>query len=585
MRGTALLIFFFFPILIHAQSVKQIEKLGADAFSNGKYMEAADVYQQLMEIQPFTSEFVLNYAHSCRLSFSYDNAIKAYKEYLSLENNPSQDAYYWLADLLTIKKGCQYALKYYRKFVANNCCTPEYEKALDVLRSCDKKYKPDLVVVADLHPVSQLWPEYAPVKLNNGLVYSAYEAPVAGHVNYSKLQVSSSDIRLLKFVTAFNQAGENVSAFAFTPDSSVVYSSVCTFNADKTNCRLLLGKIVSDSVVFDSLEYVNASQPYVSKWGQDTVLFFSSDMSGGYGRMDLWKVRLENNKPSGQPENLGSQVNSVFDEITPFYDNQRNLLYYSTDRSQWGGFEIYSYSVDSSRSIRLPEPYNSTYNDMYYSYDGDSSVWVSNRKPIYIDGFQMYLNDIYTAFVDLPEVKENAMQMQKDSAQKMLDSLLPLFVYFDNDMPDPKSTDTSTYANYYMLGEQLLGKYDEYLGQNNKDSVAALFSEIGSSLQSLESLSEYLNSQLSKGLTVKLLIKAYTSTSSSADYNLKLAKRRNASLINYFLAYQQGTLSQYYGRSLYIEQLPVGETADRETSPFDVQSLKQRRVELYFVID
>lgn len=583
MRYFFIIFFSCTSLFLQSQSLLQSADMAQKAFEEGDYVTAADIFQHLMDAQPFTSEFILNYADACRLAFSYDNAIDAYETYLKAEPKPAADAYFWLAELITIKKGCKYALKYYREYQSLACCSPEFEKAQNIITSCDKKYRPQAVEKTNQPHFNSDLPEYAPVLSESGMIYSCY--PTMGEISKTKLCANTADSSLIRIIEAFNKAGENQSGLCFTPDSLFVYSSSCIYQDREKRCRLLYSKVNGNKFEIDSLPFSNASQPHISVQNSDTLLYFISDNYGSIGGMDIWKVKLANGLPSGNPENMGEHINTVFNEISPFFDRQRNELYYSSDRGPWGGFEIYRFNFDSLQNTRLPEPYNSNYNDLYFSFYKDTAIWISNRKAVEIDDFRMYLNDIYTAPIRLPEPKQRIIERQKDSAQQVLDSLLPLYVYFDNDMPDPRSNDSSTFANYYALGQQLLLNKAVYDQKNTGDSISLFFSEVESSLYKLEQVSQYILEQLSKGLKVKLLIKAYTSASSSEEYNYKLAKRRNASLINYFLAYRQGALSLHYGRNLHIKQLPVGEAKLAETEPYSLEALKQRRVELYFLLD
>lgn len=87
------------------------------------------------------------------------------------------------------------------------------------------------------------------------------------------------------------------------------------------------------------LDWVEKGVAYVHPTiAKDTWLIFSSDREGGYGGMDLWKMNL--NSDQGEPINLGSEVNSTYDELYPA--EAGDSLYFVTndpDRS-FGGLDI-----------------------------------------------------------------------------------------------------------------------------------------------------------------------------------------------------------------------------------------------------
>ena len=59
--------------------------------------------------------------------------------------------------------------------------------------------------------------------------------------------------------------------------------------------------------------------------------------------MDIWLSMIDNNGNFGVPINAGSRINSSADEITPFFNQLENKLYFSSNRKGGaGGFDVYS---------------------------------------------------------------------------------------------------------------------------------------------------------------------------------------------------------------------------------------------------
>lgn len=114
-----------------------------------------------------------------------------------------------------------------------------------------------------------------------------------------------------------------------------------------------------------------SQQPYVNFDG--TKLFFSSNRPGGKGGFDLWMASIDENGFIGNAQNLGPEINTSGDEITPFYHDISNTLYFSSN--SWpglGGYDVFksSLNVDDSvyqaRPINLKEPVNSSKDDAYF---------------------------------------------------------------------------------------------------------------------------------------------------------------------------------------------------------------------------
>lgn len=91
---------------------------------------------------------------------------------------------------------------------------------------------------------------------------------------------------------------------------------------------------------FNSAEYANAF-PNLSYNG--SAMYFASTMPGGFGGFDIYVSYFKNGSWS-KPENLGPTINTIGNEITPFFDGLN--LYYSSNYSHGlGGFDIFSSKV------------------------------------------------------------------------------------------------------------------------------------------------------------------------------------------------------------------------------------------------
>ncbi len=113
------------------------------------------------------------------------------------------------------------------------------------------------------------------------------------------------------------------------------------------------------------------------------VLFFSSNMDGGFGGFDIYYADRINDDTYGLPVNLGPLVNSTLDDETPFYLNN-NLYFSSTGHPGLGGFDIFRTEWNGQewgKPANLGAGYNSSYDDIFFSVneDGKLGFLVSNR--------------------------------------------------------------------------------------------------------------------------------------------------------------------------------------------------------------
>jgi outer membrane protein OmpA-like peptidoglycan-associated protein/tetratricopeptide (TPR) repeat protein len=141
------------------------------------------------------------------------------------------------------------------------------------------------------------------------------------------------------------------------------------------------------------------SQPSISSDGR--TLYFVSNRKGGYGGYDIWKSTLTD-KGWGEPENLGPNINTSFDEQSPFIHPDDSTLYFCSNG--WpglGGKDLFVSRLGKDGKWQKPEnlgyPINSSgdENGLTLTAEGSHAFFSSNN----LDGYGGF--DIYT--FELPE--------------------------------------------------------------------------------------------------------------------------------------------------------------------------------------
>lgn len=119
----------------------------------------------------------------------------------------------------------------------------------------------------------------------------------------------------------------------------------------------------------------------------DQILYFVSDMPGGYGGTDIYLTRSMGGGWS-KPVNLGGSVNSQGNEMFPYVDDRGNL-YFSTDgHPGLGGLDMFFISMNTATGLpagkarNLGAPLNSTKDDFGILTDSErkEGYFSSNRK-------------------------------------------------------------------------------------------------------------------------------------------------------------------------------------------------------------
>lgn len=128
----------------------------------------------------------------------------------------------------------------------------------------------------------------------------------------------------------------------------------------------------------------NSIQPFVTSDG--LRLFFASNKPGGQGGDDIWVSYLNFNGDAINSTNLGSTINTEFDEQAPYYDlANKKLIYSSKGFIGLGGFDFFeSHSkLDKwSEPKNLGYPINSAKDDLYYlpNHDDTNKFYLSSDR-------------------------------------------------------------------------------------------------------------------------------------------------------------------------------------------------------------
>ncbi len=132
--------------------------------------------------------------------------------------------------------------------------------------------------------------------------------------------------------------------------------------------------IVSDSI--------SVAHPSISADGK--LLYFISDMPGGYGGNDIWVCKKEG-ADWGRPQNLGRPINSANDELFPYIRSNGKLYFASDRKGGMGGLDIYEAQVGDNGNWEVKNmryPINSTADDFAITFAGDTKngMLTSSRR-------------------------------------------------------------------------------------------------------------------------------------------------------------------------------------------------------------
>lgn len=127
--------------------------------------------------------------------------------------------------------------------------------------------------------------------------------------------------------------------------------------------------------------------------------YFASDREGGYGGFDIWLMHRDSSNGNwGEPINLGPDINTAKDEISPFIvSDGQNLFFSSNGHQTMGGLDIfYAQRQNNDTSWTEPKnlgwPINTVENDAFYrhSLTGKTAYYSSERMGESVGGYDLY---------------------------------------------------------------------------------------------------------------------------------------------------------------------------------------------------
>lgn len=177
-------------------------------------------------------------------------------------------------------------------------------------------------------------------------------------------------------------------ACCLSPDGSTMYLTQCLSDASYPRFAQIVtaqrsdaswGKTTPLLITNDTLS--SYAHPAVSPDGE--WLYFVSDMPGGKGGLDIWRMRLTTNGPVGV-ENLGKPINTPGDEMFPTFRPNGDFYFSSDGHPGFGGLDIFIATVGEDGKYHLSHPgypLNSQGDDFGMTFQGqlNQGFFSSNR--------------------------------------------------------------------------------------------------------------------------------------------------------------------------------------------------------------
>ena len=316
---------------------------------------------------------------------------------------PDSMAYYWLGRSLQAEGKYQAAMDNYEIF---RTWRPDDQLAKEGLRGCRqaiaaKNAKKSRYIVKPAKLFNSRRADFAPMYLDktlNTLYFTSSTEKATGTLKSEITGTKKSDV----FVTTKDEQGKwkrpelvegglntenDEGIVSFSPDGQTMYLTVARRAPDADTSVEIYTSRRSDATWSEPQKFEITADtlsayghPAVSPDG--TYLYFTSDMPGGYGGKDIWRINLK--ERSGSLENLGPQINTPGDEMFPYLRSD-SLLYFSSDgHPGFGGLDMFKARLNSTGDRwsvdNVGLPLNSQGDDFGITFgEGEAGFFSSNR--------------------------------------------------------------------------------------------------------------------------------------------------------------------------------------------------------------
>jgi peptidoglycan-associated lipoprotein len=582
-----------------AQS-KQAEEAD-NAFKKGFFYNAIELYKKAYTTERKASEkavLIFKVAEAYRALGDAQNA-EVWYEKANKAQYPDPITYYYIGEALKDQGKYAEAIAAYNKYKEKN---PGDTRADASLASCQQaqawkdsptRYKvdPEVLLNSPQYDFSATYSD----KRNTDVVFASSRPAstgtetdgIAGE-SFTDLYASSRDklgkwsepIRLDPTINTTGAEGTAV----FNAKRNKMYFTRCPYEKKKAfGCDIWVAKKVgnnySDPVMLalkpqqdkKDTSIITIGHPALNK--EENLLVFSSNMKGGQGGKDLWKVALDKNgMPTGPVTNLGAEINTDKDEMFPFIRSNGDLYFASNRMAGMGGMDNYKATKTGDgawgHAENMKYPVNSSADDFSIVFDGDEErgFFTSNRPggkgeddiwrfyvPDMVFALQGVVKDKVTGD-PLPDANVEVVGTDGSNYSTLADANGAF--KFEENGKDRYIKENTSYTiraskdQYLVVNDQIttVGLTEsttfvkEYLLQPAKKDVAIALPEVLFELdkasltpQGQDSL-QTLYQTLVENPTIVIELAAHTDTRGSDKYNMTLSQNRAQSCVNYLIS-------------------------------------------------
>lgn len=287
--------------------------------------------------------------------------------------------------------------------------------------------------------------------------------------------------RVSKVNTKFHEG-----PLTFSPDGSKVYYTRNNISSGKKrrdgqriqNLKIYIAKVDEKGKWVDEVEFpynstnYSIGHPAITRDGK--TMYLVSDMPGGFGGADIYKVQIHEDGTFGEMVNLGKEINTEGQEMFPFIDSEGRLFFSTDGHPGLGGLDVFVALPDGDKTGKIHNlglPVNSQYDDFAFSMSDDFKTgFLSSNREGGKGGDDIYAVQLIRPFVFSITIKGTAKDKK---GEKVPFATIELKDDAGNTIGSVKADENGAYSFEadYEKNYVLEGTKEDYFDGNNRAST------------------------------------------------------------------------------------------------------------------
>ena len=369
---------------------------------------------------------------------------------------------------------------------------------------------------------------------------------------------------------------------SFSDDGQVMYYSLAESTNANTDTYVSIYKSIRSDASWKKGERLDITIDSTIICAHPAVmpetdwLYFTSDMPGGYGGKDIWRVSV---KDMTEIENLGPDVNTPYDEVFPYVRKNGDIYFSSNGHPGLGGLDIflaYQDEMGNWHRRNMGAPINSVADDFGIMFMANDRGYLSSNRndargydhiytfelpliEVWIEGYVVDLDDEPLPGAVIRIVGRDGTNL-KEVAQDDGYFKFPLHLSTDYVMMAGCGGYLNSSAELTTLSEEQNETYwvDFILSSIGKpipvDDIFFDFNKATLRPESETALNEVIKT-LNDNPNISIELGAHTDFKGADEYNLVLSQKRAEAVVDYLIS--NGISKERLTAKGYGETTPV----------------------------